>query len=176
MYFFNGAAICAKVQALPPSAYVDIRCAGGAFANTEANIFRPLTKKEGDAYRKQVQQKLINNKNISRRAINKMIGSAANSRKVEILENLDGMTSQKPLHTINAGSPKYTYEIHPVQTQYGPDVAVGTKKNGHIYNASPWEFFEEGYRKKSPKGGTVTIRVLWRQKPRLLVIPPPRGA
>lgn len=172
MYFFNGAAICAKAQALPPSAYVDIRGAGGAFAN----ILGPLTKKEGNAYRKQVQQKLINNKNISRRAINKMMGSAANSRKVEILENLDGMTSQKPLHTINAGSPKYIYEIHPVQTQYGPDVAVGTNKNGHIYNASPWEFFEEGYRKKSPKGGTVTIRVLWRQKPRLLVIPPPRGA
>ncbi len=82
-----------------------------------------------------------------------MIGSAANSRKVEILKNLDGITSQKLLHTINTGSPTYTYEIHPVQTQYGPDVAVVTNKDGDIYNANPWEVFEEGYRKKVSKGG-----------------------
>ena len=39
----------AKAGALPPSAYVNISGAGGAFAN----ILGPLTKKEGDAYRKQ---------------------------------------------------------------------------------------------------------------------------
>lgn len=138
----------AKAGALPPSAYIDISGAGGAFAN----IAGPLTKKEGNVYRNQVQQKLINNKALSRRAVNKMVGSSADVSKVGILENLEKIAAQKPTYTIKANTPTYTYEIHPVQTKYGPDAAVVTKKDGHIYNANPWKFFEEGYRKKVSKG------------------------
>ena len=138
----------AKAGALPPSAYIDISGAGGAFAN----IAGPLTKKEGNVYRNQVQQKLINNKALSRRAVNKMVGSSADASKVGILENLEKIAAQKPTYTIKANTPTYTYEIHPVQTKYGPDAAVVTKKDGHIYNANPWKFFEEGYRKKVSKG------------------------
>ena len=138
----------AKAGGLPPSAYVDISGAGGAFAN----IWGPLTKKEGDSYRKQVQQKLINNKTFSRKEVNKMIGSAANIKKLDVLDNLDRILQNKYTTIIPSQTPRFRYEIYPIRTKNGSDIAAVTRRDGRVYNANVGDFFLDGLTKKNFQG------------------------
>lgn len=138
----------AKAGALPPSAYVDISGAGGVFAN----IWGPLTKKEGDAYRKQVQRKLINNKAFSRKEVNKMIGSSANIKKLDVLNSLNHILQNKPTTTVPSQTPRFRYEIYPIRTKNGPDVAAVTKRDGRVYNVNLGDFFLDGLTKKNFQG------------------------
>lgn len=133
----------AKAGMLPKSNYVDISGAGGAFSN----IFGLLTRGEKAKVRDMVGRKLKAS-GISTRAINKSIGTSADSKKLQMLEFVPELLEQEAIGSKTAQTPRYKYEFHPVKNEYGYDVANITKRDDRFYNINPYDFYESGAQKK----------------------------
>ena len=142
----------AKAGALPPSAYIDISGAGGAFAN----IAGPLTKREKDVMRKGVQKHLIRNvrgtkvyneeleRNISfnRPGIEKAINSSQDLEKLKMTQYAAEIAKQgRPYQPrIRRGLKVYDYLMTPVNVDGKKSAAATTLRNGYFYNVNPVDY------------------------------------
>ena len=145
----------AKAGALPPSAYVDISGAGGAFAN----IWGPKTSTEKAILRKNLEKNLLTNvrgsavanpyapgKNIPfvKAGINKAINSSASQDKIDLLEYIPEIAGAgKPIGSFKRDlyGNKYQYFMTPVKKGNKYDAAVTTTRGGNFYNVNPADFY-----------------------------------
>ena len=149
----------AKAGALPPSAYVDISGAGGAFAN----IWGPLTKKEKDVLRPSIKKELtssLRNKKVHNElkkedlrfnnvGLGKAINSSASLEKIKILPHLAEISAKgKPLpeNWQPKTSKQHEYLWTPVKDGNKYDVAVtalekDSKGHPFFHNTNMWDYF-----------------------------------
>ena len=145
----------AKAGALPPSAYIDISGAGGAFAN----IAGPKTTAEKNITRKMLEDKLLTTvrgtsvKNryaqggqipFVKAGINKAINSSADSNKLDLLEYAPEIAQAgRPIGSVNRDvfGNEYRYFMTPVKKGDRYNGAVTTTKAGNFYNVNPADFY-----------------------------------
>lgn len=145
----------AKAGALPPSAYIDISGAGGAFAN----IAGPKTTAEKNITRKMLEEKLLTTvrgtsvKNryaqggqipFVKAGINKAINSSAASNKLDLLEYAPEIAQAgHPIGSVNRDvfGNEYRYFMTPVKKGDRYNGAVTTTKAGNFYNVNPADFY-----------------------------------